>query len=97
MKSTNLGPYRHLLRQLTQARNEADCSQSELGRRLSKPQSYVSKVESGDRRLDLVEFVYWAKALHVDPSDFVATLADAIGSLPRLSKPRKTVTPRRGD
>jgi transcriptional regulator with XRE-family HTH domain len=95
VKSTNLGPYRYLLRQLTEARNEADCSQAELGRRLSKPQSYVSKVESGDRRLDLVEFIYWAKALHVDPTAFVAALADSLGSVPRLSKPRKTVTPRR--
>ena len=95
MKSTNLGPYRHRLSQLTEARNGADCSQEELGRRLNKPQSYVSKVESGDRRLDLVEFVYWAKALQVDPTDFVATLAEALGSLPRLSRQRKTIMQRR--
>lgn len=94
MKSTNLGPYRHLLDQLAQARSAAGCSQSELGARLGKPQSYVSKVETGDRRLDLVEFVYWAKALEIDPAGFVEALSRSLRSLPRHSVTKKTVAKR---
>ncbi len=38
-------------------------TQSELARRLEKPQSYVSKYETGIRRLDLVELEQIARAL----------------------------------
>jgi transcriptional regulator with XRE-family HTH domain len=57
------------------------CSQAELGARLGKPQSYVSKVEAGDRRLDLVEYIFWAKALDIDPTPLVDDLARSIGKV----------------
>jgi transcriptional regulator with XRE-family HTH domain len=45
-----------LLRQeLRQLRLNANLTQSEIADRLDKPQSYVSKLESGDRSLDFVE------------------------------------------
>jgi len=37
-------------------------SQSEVGRLLRKPQSYVSKCESGERRVDIVELEAFARA-----------------------------------
>lgn len=40
---------------LKQLRLDAQLTQSELANRLNKPQSYVSKYESGERRLDVVE------------------------------------------
>ncbi len=40
---------------LRQIRNEAGLRQTELAERLGKPQSFVSKYESGERRLDLIE------------------------------------------
>ena len=47
--------YRRFREKLRQARLEAGLSQSELAQLLGKPQSFVSKVESGERRLDFVE------------------------------------------
>jgi transcriptional regulator with XRE-family HTH domain len=40
---------------LRQVRMDAGLRQSDLAKRLSQPQSFVSKYESGERRLDLVE------------------------------------------
>ena len=65
-------------------RKAAKCTQAELGRRLDRRQSYVAKVESGERRLDLVEFVWWTKALGLDPAMLVAGLAEAIEAQKRV-------------
>ena len=54
------------------ARKDAGVTQVELAERLGKPQQFVSKVEKGDRRLDLVEFVAIARALRMDPKDLFA-------------------------
>lgn len=59
---------------MTEARRNAAISQSELGNRLGKPQSYVSKVETLERRLDIVEFVLWMKALDVNPDVIIGLL-----------------------
>lgn len=49
-------PEQTLVRELLKnIRLEAQLTQSELAHRLNKPQSYVSKYESGERRLDIVE------------------------------------------
>ena len=42
-------------------------SQQELARRLGKPQSYVSKAEMGERRLDVVEFLHFMRAIDGEP------------------------------
>lgn len=44
--------FQHLLRQL---RQESGLTQAELAQRIGKPQSYVSKYESGERRIDVIE------------------------------------------
>lgn len=49
------------------ARKRADLTQSELAERLGKPQSFVSKYESGERRLDVLEFLDVTRALGIDP------------------------------
>ena len=38
-----------------------------LAVRLDRPHSYVQRVEEGDRRLDVVEFVWYCHALGIDP------------------------------
>jgi transcriptional regulator with XRE-family HTH domain len=48
---------------LVQARSDAGLSQVDLAARLNRPQSYVSKYESGERRLDLVEFIEVTEAI----------------------------------
>jgi len=60
--------------QLIQARHDAGLTQVALGRRLKRPQSYVSKYETGERRLDVAEFVEVASALKLDPVSILAGL-----------------------
>jgi len=50
-------------------REEAGLVQRALGKRLRKPQSYVYNCETGNRRVDVAEFVAWAKACKLDPLD----------------------------
>lgn len=38
-----------------------------LAERLDRPHSFVQRVENGDRRLDVVEFVEYCQALNIDP------------------------------
>ena len=59
---------------LVDARTEAEMTQVELAKRIGWQQSDVSKVERGERRLDLVEFLVFAKALKIDAPEFVKRL-----------------------
>lgn len=66
--------YRHFRELLVQERKHAGVTQAELGRRIGKPQNFVSKFESGERRLDVVEFLYVARALNLRPARFLKVL-----------------------
>ncbi|MGM3309440.1 helix-turn-helix domain-containing protein [Anabaena sp. WFMT] len=67
----------HRFRQLLiQARKVAKLTQSELSEKLSRPQSYVSKYERGERRLDLIEFLEVAEVLEVEPATFIKQLLE---------------------
>lgn len=52
---------------LIDARKRSSVTQTDLAQRLARPQSFISKFESGERRLDVVEFIEVAKALGIDP------------------------------
>lgn len=53
---------------IASVRRAAGLTQVELAERLGKPQSFVSKVERGERRLDVIEFCQVAEALGHDPA-----------------------------
>jgi transcriptional regulator with XRE-family HTH domain len=59
--------YDHLRSLLIKAREQAGLRQADVARRLKRPQSYVSKIELGERRLDLVEFIQFVRAIQADP------------------------------
>lgn len=59
---------------ILQLRKDAGVSQVELSERLGRPQSYVSKYESGERRLDVVEFLEVCGALKADPKAIITRL-----------------------
>ena len=59
---------------MIKARKQAGLTQSELAQRLRRPQSFVAKYESGERRLDVVEFVAIANAIGVDPLKLLRSL-----------------------
>ena len=56
-----------LLALLREARRRAGLTQTEVAERLGKPQSYVAKVEGGERRLDTIEMIAFAQAIGADP------------------------------
>lgn len=60
-----------LQRLLREARENAGFTQVQLATKLKVPQSFISKVESGERRIDLVELQSVCKALKISLSDFV--------------------------
>lgn len=56
---------------LREAREKAGLRQADLAEKLQRPQSFVSKIESGERRVDLVELREMCRALGVDLVKFV--------------------------
>jgi transcriptional regulator with XRE-family HTH domain len=66
--------YARLRDLLVYARRKAHLTQSQISARLNRPQSFVSKYERGERRLDVVEFVQVARALDIDPVQLLARL-----------------------
>lgn len=74
------GAYKTFLRALIAARKEAGVTQVELAERLGKPQPFISKVEKGVRRIDVIEFYAIARALRLDPVEFFARV---VKSLPK--------------
>ncbi len=61
MESTRRPAYRRFLARLRAARAAAGLTQVEVARRLGKSQAFVSKSESGDRRVDVIELKAFAK------------------------------------
>ncbi|MGC3971601.1 MAG: helix-turn-helix transcriptional regulator [Pirellulales bacterium] len=70
-KSTFTADYRLFTTMLRQVREQAGITQVDLAKRLKQTQSYVSKVERGERRLDLVQLRWWCKGLGVSITTFV--------------------------
>lgn len=68
--------YQRFRNLLTEARKSAGLTQVEIAARLKQPQSYVSKYESGIRRLDVVEYMQVAKAIGFDPAELIRKLAE---------------------
>jgi len=63
---------------LVEARANAGITQLELAQRLGKPQSFVSKYERRERRLDVPEFIAVAKAMSIKPVRLLAQVEAAI-------------------
>lgn len=67
MKTVFSEEYALLLRTLIDGRKAASLTQTELAALLAKPQSFVSKYERGERRLDVVELIGICRLLNLDP------------------------------
>lgn len=63
--------YAKLREQFIHARKSAGLTQVDLADRLGRPQSFVSKYERGERRLDVIEFCEVCRALEVEPVVFL--------------------------
>jgi ribosome-binding protein aMBF1 (putative translation factor) len=74
MKSDLSKKYELFQRLLIQAREDAGLSQQDVADRLRRHQTYVSKCERGERRMDLIEFLEIAKAIGFNPNTFIKKL-----------------------
>ena len=68
-KSITTEDYKEIIRRLKKARIDAGLTQQEVANQLGKPQSYLSKIESGERRLDVVEMNKFAD-LYIKPINY---------------------------
>lgn len=59
---------------LVAGRIDAGLTQEEVAARLNRPQSFVSKYESGERRLDVVELIEVGEAIGLDVRGLIETL-----------------------
>jgi transcriptional regulator with XRE-family HTH domain len=63
---------------LVEARNRAGITQQELAHRLGKPQSFVSKYERQERRIDVPEFIAIAQAMGISTKALLAKIEAAL-------------------
>lgn len=67
---------------LVATRERAGLKQSDVAAKLRLPASYLSKIENGSRRLDVIELLQIAEALGVDAAEIVRELQRALKSSP---------------
>lgn len=73
-KSVFTKRYERLRLLLVEARRSAGLSQAELATKLRRPQSFVSKYERGERRLDVIEFLDIVETLGLNGGALLANL-----------------------
>ena len=71
--------YLALHKLLRELRVEAELAQVDVAKKIGKPQQYVSRYESGERRLDLIELRQVCRALGMGLSELVERFEDALG------------------
>lgn len=74
-KSIYSEEYQRLCALLRTLRREAGLTQTQVAARLEVPQSFVSKYETGERRLDVIELRHVAEALDTVLETVIARLA----------------------
>jgi transcriptional regulator with XRE-family HTH domain len=60
---------------LVERRHKAGLRQVDLAKRLRRPQSYVTYVETGQKIVDVIELLEWADAIGFDPREALKRLA----------------------
>lgn len=73
-RSLYTGKHERLCALLVEARDRAHLTQAQLAAKIGRPQSFVSKYERGERRLDVIEFLEVAQALEASPAGLITKL-----------------------
>jgi ribosome-binding protein aMBF1 (putative translation factor) len=71
VRSIHTAAHRRLVKRLREAREAAGLTQVEVAAKLRRPQSFVSTLESGERRIDVIELLQLAKLYGVPIGEFV--------------------------
>ena len=81
--------YTEFVARLRAARKHSGYTQSELADLLCKPQSYISKVETSERRIDVIEAARWCMALGLTLDNVLpANLTIAANNSPKMAAPK---------
>ena len=71
VKSIHTKQYAYFVERLRKAREEAGLTQVQVAKKLKRPQSHVSNVESGQQRVDVVELQFFAKIYNKNIDYFI--------------------------
>ncbi|MEO8594463.1 MAG: helix-turn-helix transcriptional regulator [Candidatus Solibacter sp.] len=77
-KSIHSAHYASFLKALRQARRRASLTQMGLAARIGETQSFVSKCERGERRIDVIELREFCAAFGISLKQFVTTLETSV-------------------
>lgn len=80
-KSTFTPLYERFRARLVAMRRKADLSQRDLAQKLGREHSFVSRIELGERRLDVVEFFWVCRACGQDPASVATDLMRELGTI----------------
>lgn len=86
LKSVHTARHALFCESLKRARKAAGLTQVDVARLLREHQSFVSRYETGERRLDVVEFLEVAEILGIDPSRHIGELARSIRQTERPNR-----------
>ena len=76
-KSTHTPEYKFVLKKLVEMRKEAGMTNRQLADKLGRENSFVGRIEHGERRLDVLEFFWVCEALGQDAQAVYTELAQA--------------------
>jgi transcriptional regulator with XRE-family HTH domain len=68
--------HRTVIQLLVEAREKTGMTQRDLAARIKRPRSFVGRMEAGERRIDVIEFIEIAKVLGADPKELFGRLVE---------------------
>lgn len=83
--------YKAFLQKLKEARKRAKLTQVDVAKELGQPQTFISKVETQQRRLDVIDLIDFLKVYRVEPSEFIDDLCRHLDSMKGDESPTRTV------
>lgn len=79
-KNNKTQRYDIFIAKLKAARKRADLTQVDVAKALGQPQTFISKVEHSQRRLDVIDMIDFLKVYGVEPAAFVDELCRQLNS-----------------
>jgi transcriptional regulator with XRE-family HTH domain len=74
------GAHAKLVEVIVAKRKAADLTQTDLAQKIGKDQTFISLIERGQRRVDIIEFVALARALKLEPQRLFAEVLEKLPS-----------------
>lgn len=93
-KSTHSNEYQQVKKVLLELRKEAGLTHRELATKLVREYSLIWRIEKAERRLDVVEFYWYCKALNADPRKSYGRLVTAMESGVAEERPARAADPK---